>query len=526
MTANSTDHPPGRIESGWKQWVALFSIIFATFLEMLDVSLMNVALPKLTTVLNSTTEDIEWVATGYTLASAVVIPLGGFIADRFGYKKTLMLSVVAFVATSALCGFAWSDTSLITFRILQGLGGGFIMPVGMAMLYQIMDRSKVQIAMGVWGVAAMAAPALGPTIGGYIVEHLHWSFLFFINVPIGMLSLLIGIFLLKETPANTSLKFDFAGTLLSGIFFSTLLLIFTKGEAEGWMSFYIVSLMWVSFASLLLLLWVETGVENPVINLKLFKNKDFTISVAVSAIVMIAIQGASYLLPLWYQNVGGLTPSQTGVELMPQAIATAVMMPLVGGLTNRVGAIPFGITGLILLTYGTYKMHFITGDVSNVELNVYLVLRGLGVGLCMMPVISSGMNTLPNELIGSGSSLSTILRNVASSFGIAILGSFMSHRSTQYGAAIKERITDTSAPAYTAFQDNIVNRYMALGTDAASSRGGVTGVLMQLIQKEMLVRALTDTFYLLFVLGAICIPLVFFVKNKSSREGGEDIMIH
>ncbi|GCL70103.1 DHA2 family efflux MFS transporter permease subunit [Paenibacillus naphthalenovorans] len=525
MTTNTSEPSPDKEKGGIKQWIALFSIIFATFLEMLDHSVINVAIPKMTSLLNSTIDDMEWVVTGYTLATAVVIPLGGFLADRFGYKKILMLSVSAFIMTSAMCGMAWNDTSLIVFRVLQGLGGGIIMPVGMAMLYQIMDRSKVPIAMGIWGISAMAAPSLGPTIGGYVVEHMHWSILFYINIPIGLLSLLIAFFLIKETPKQSHLKFDFPGIILSSIFFCSLLLIIKKGEAEGWTSLYIVTLIWISVSSFMLLLWVETGKKDPVINLRLFKNKDFTVSILISSLVFIAIQGGAYILPIWYQNVGGLTPSQTGVQLMPQAIATALMMPLVGALSNRIGVIPFGVTGLALLTFGTYKLHFITGDISNYELNVYLVIRGLGIGLCMMPIIAAGLNTMSNELMGSASSLSNILRSVSSSFGIALLGTFMSHRTTQYGAAITEQISETS-PAFAAFQGHIVHNYMMLGADTAASQGGFLGVLGQTIQKEALVRGFTDTFFLLVILGAICIPLVFLMKNKSSREGGDDIMIH
>lgn len=526
MTTGASASEEKRKDRGFLKWIALFSIIFATFLEMLDMSLMNVALPKLTNVLNSTTEDIEWVATAYTLASAVVSPLGGFLGERFGYKRILLLSVTAFVATSTMCGFAWSDTSLIVFRILQGLGGGVIVPVGMAMVYQIMDRSEIGIALGIWGVAAMAAPSLGPTVGGYIVEHMHWSVLFFINVPIGLLSLLIGLFLLKETSRRPELKFDFPGIILSAIFFSILLLIFNKGESEGWTSFFIVSLMWVAASSFLLLLWVETGKQDPVINLRLFKNKEFSASLIISSLMFIAIQGGAYLMPMWYQNVEGLTPTQTGIELMPQAIATALMMPIVGVFSNKIGVIPLGVAGLSLLVFGTYKMYFITGDIPNFELNTYLVIRGLGMGLSVMPLMTAGINALAKEDIGSGSSLSNIIRNVASSFGIAILGSFMSHRTAQYGAAIKEQVTDTQSPAYAVFQDNIVTRYMALGSDAASSQSGVIGVLAQIIQKEALVRGMTDTFFVLFILSIVCIPLVFILKNKSDQEGGENVMIH
>lgn len=525
-TSPESEQPVEKKQSGIVKWIAFTSIILATFLEMLDMSLLHVALPKLANVLNSSTEDIEWVATAYTLASAVISPLGGFLAARYGYKRIVLISVAAFVLTSTLCGFAWSDTSLIIFRILQGLGGGLIIPVGMAMVYIIMDRSEVPAALGIWGVASMAAPALGPTVGGYIVEHMHWSTLFFINIPIGLLSLLIGVLLLKETPKNSNLKFDFPGIILSAIFFGILLLIFNKGESEGWTSFYIVSLYWVAFSSGMLLLWVETGKEDPVLNLRLLKNKEFTSSLIIGSVLFVVIQGGSYLFPQWYQNVQGMTPMHAGTELMPQAIAMACVMPFVGVFANRIGIYPVGLTGLAMLIYGSYKLHFMPGYISAEEMNVYLCVRGVGIGLCMMPVMSAGMNALSNEEMGSGSSLSSIIRNVASSFGIAILTSLMLRHTKTYNSVISEQITDPTSPTLSAFQDQVVGRYLALGADVSSSTDGAMGVLAQLIQKEAMVRGLTDAFFIMFLLAVVCLPLLFLMKNKSGREGGENTMMH
>lgn len=253
------------------QWLALLVLILGTFLAILDNSLMNVAIPKLMAVFGSTSTEIEWVVTGYMLASAVVVPMGGFLADRFGYKTTFLTTVSAFIVGSVLCGIAWSDTSLIIFRIIQGLGGGFIMPVGMAMLYQIMPRSKIQVAMGIWGISAMAAPAMGPTLSGYLIDNFSWRYLFYINVPIGIVAVGLGLIILKETPKRAGLKFDYVGSILCMIVFSTLLLALTDGQADGWTSFYIVSLFFISISSFILLIYIELGKDNPIMDFRLFK---------------------------------------------------------------------------------------------------------------------------------------------------------------------------------------------------------------------------------------------------------------
>ncbi|UJF34130.1 DHA2 family efflux MFS transporter permease subunit [Paenibacillus hexagrammi] len=492
-----------------------------TFLAILDNSLMNVALPKLMAVFGSSQTDIEWVVTGYMLASAVVVPMGGFLSDRFGYKTTFLTTIVAFIIGSILCGIAWSDTSLIIFRIVQGVGGGFIMPVGMAMLYQIMPRSKIQVAMGIWGISAMAAPAMGPTLSGYLVDNFSWRYLFYINVPIGILAVALGFIILKETPRRTGLKFDFAGSILSMIVFGTLLLALTDGQTDGWTSFYIVSLFFISFFSFILLLWVELGKENPIMDFRLFKNSVFSISTAASSFVMICMQGGIYLMPIFMQSVGGLTPMQTGLVMMPQSIAMAFMMPITGKLVSKYGVVPLGVVGLAIIGLTTLELHVLTQQTPTHWISGLLVIRGIGIGLCMMPLSSAGMNTLPNHMIGRASSVSNVVRNVMASLGIATLTSIMSNKSSQYGARFNELISSNS-PAYADFQTNVVHRYMELGTDSGSAASGVIGVLYGLMSKEALTRAITDTLVISAIPAFISIILVLFLRQKKSQAAQKD----
>ncbi|KRF19204.1 DHA2 family efflux MFS transporter permease subunit [Paenibacillus sp. Soil787] len=499
------------------QWLALLVLILGTFLAILDNSLMNVAIPKLMAVFGSTSTQIEWVVTGYMLASAVVVPMGGFLSDRFGYKTTFLTTVVAFVIGSILCGIAWSDTSLIIFRIIQGLGGGFIMPVGMAMLYQIMPRSKIQVAMGIWGIAAMAAPAMGPTLSGYLVDNFSWRYLFYINVPIGIIAVTLGFIFLKETPKRAGIKFDFVGSILCMIVFSTLLLALTDGQSDGWTSLYIVSLFFISISSFILLIWVELGKDNPIMDFRLFKNPIFALSLAASSFVMISMQGGVYMMPIFMQNVTGLTPMQTGLVMMPQSIAMAFMMPVAGKLVSKYGVVPLGIIGLAIIGCTTLELHVLSQQTPTHWISGLLVIRGIGIGLCMMPLTSAGMNTLPNHMIGRASSVSNVIRNVMASLGIALLTSNMNNEATQFGARFNESIS-TNSPAYTDLQTNVVHRYLELGTDASSATGGVVGVLYGLVQKEALTRAIADTLMLSAIPAFIAIILVFFMRQKKKQQ--------
>jgi len=499
------------------QWLALVVLILGTFLAILDNSLMNVAIPKLMSVFGSTSTEIEWVVTGYMLASAVVVPMGGFLSDRFGYKTTFLSTVIAFIIGSILCGVAWSDTSLIAFRIIQGLGGGFIMPVGMAMLYQIMPRSKIQVAMGIWGIAAMAAPAMGPTLSGYLVDNFSWRYLFYINVPIGILAVVLGFIILKETPKREGLKFDFTGSILSMIVFSTLLLALTDGQSDGWTSLYIVSLFFISFFSFVLLIWVELSKDNPILDFRLFKNRIFTLSLAASSFVMISMQGGIYMMPIFMQNVIGLTPMETGLVMMPQSIAMAFMMPVAGKLVTKFGVVPLGVVGLLIIGLTTMELHALSQLTSTHWISGLLIIRGIGIGLCMMPLSSAGMNTLPNHMIGRASSVSNVIRNVMASLGIAMLTSMMNNQSTKYGGLFNEEISSNS-PTFADFSTNVAHRYMELGTDSGSATSNVVGVLLGMVQKEALTRAIADTLVISAFPAFISIVLVIFMRQRKKKK--------
>lgn len=502
-------------------WLALIVLILGTFMAILDNSLMNVALPKLMAIFGVSQNDIEWVVTGYMLASAIVVPMGGFLADRFGYKTTFLSTVAFFVVGSALCGIAWSNSSLVVFRIIQGLGGGFIMPVGMAMLYQIMPRDKIQVAMGIWGISAMAAPAMGPTLSGYLVDHFSWRYLFYINVPVGLVTVALGMFLLRETP-KSEVKFDYAGFGLSVLVFGPLLLALTDGQKDGWTSLYIVSMFFISFFSFLLLLWVELGKENPIFEFRLFKNVVFSSSLIASSFVMIALMGGVYLMPVFIQNVQGLTPMETGIIMMPQSIAMAFMMPIAGRLVSKVGVVPLAFVGLLIIGLSTMELHAISQQTPIGWIKGILVIRGIGIGLCMMPLSTAGMNTLPNHLIGRASSLSNLIRNVMASFGIAVLTSIMSNRTTLYANRLSEKI-DASLPAYSEFQTNVAHRYLELGTDSGSAAKGIMGVLFGIVQKESLTRSIADTLLVsAFPAFFSIIVILFMIRKKKDAQAAPE----
>ncbi|ALS20425.1 DHA2 family efflux MFS transporter permease subunit [Paenibacillus naphthalenovorans] len=501
-------------------WFALIAIVLGTFVSVLNSSLMNVAMNKFVAVFGSDINTIQWVITGYTLASAMVIPMCGFLGARFGNKTVFIYSVAGFTLGSVVCGLAWSDSTLILFRVLQGFAGGFIMPIGMSIIYSNFPRDKVGTAIGLWGVAAMVAPALGPTFGGYLIQYYSWRLLFFINIPIGILAVILGKILLKDTPREEGLKFDTTGAVLSMIFFGTLLLALSKGQAEGWTSLYIVSLLFIAFFSFLLLLWVELGVEQPVLDLRIFKNAKFTISVISGSLVMMGMMGGTFLTPLYLQNIQGLTAMQTGILMMPQSVAMALMMPLSGKLADRFGIVPLSVVGLSILGIMTMELHHLTTDTPNHWLNFILTIRGIGIGLCMMPLTTAGMMAVAPQQVGNASPLSNVCRQVAGSLGIALFAAIMSNRQILHYQHISDSVSVDSITANDTLS-MLSGAIYSWAVDMATASGTAASYLAGFMQREAMVRSIADTFYLSAIPAFLCIPFVFFLSGKKKSPAAK-----
>ena len=492
-------------------WLSLFAILMGTFVAILNNSLITVALPTLVNIFGSTTETMQWVMTGYMLANAVMIPMSGTLSTKFGSKRVFILFLAGFTFCSVLCAVSWSDTALIIFRVLQGISGGMIMPVGMAMIYMIVPREKIGMALGIFGIASMTAPALGPTLGGYLIEYFNWHFLFLIGVPVGVFAVVISSALLKETPRKPDLSFDYLGAALSIIGFGALLLAFSKGQSEGWDSLYIVSLFFVAVFSLVLFVWVELGKEHPLLDLRLLKIPVFTISILTSGFVMMGMMGGVYLMPIYLQNVQGLTALQSGILLMPQSIAMALMMPISGKLMDKYGVGPIGLVGLIVMTVTTCELYYLAVDSPHEWINLVLTIRGLGIGLCMMTLSTVGMNALPRQSISDGSSLSNVLRQVMSSFAIALITVAMQERQIFHMASISDNINSELA---TTLLTNLTGLYTNVGVDTDYGTSGAYSILYGIVAKEALVRGIADTFLITAVPIALSLFLLYFLRKK------------
>ncbi len=487
---------------------ALLTLIIGAFMAILDGSIVNVALPRMMAIFGSTADQIQWVLTGYMLTTGVVIPITGYLSDRYGGKKIYVLSLAAFTAGSALCSLAWSNNSLVAARVIQAVGGGMMMPVSMAMIYHIVPREKIGMALGIWGVTAMVAPSIGPTLGGYLVDNFSWQWIFTINIPIGIAAVFLSMAILEETPVKSGLKADFPGIILCAAGCFALLLALSEGQDKGWTSLYIVNLFIFSGFTLALFVIWELITDQPMLDIRLLKNITFAASLVCVSIATIGLFSVIFLIPLFVQNVQGLTPLQTGLLMMPAAFASGIMMPISGKLFDEIGALPLCLVGLTVTAITTFQLHTITYDISYSELQMTLIIRALGLGLCMMPLTTAGMNTIPHFLIGRASAMGNLVRQISASFGIAYLTYVMLHRQEYHAAVIADSVSWTSPAA------GVMQQLQGLLAQAGYSPQGAAGILNGLVLREALIRGLADAFVVSTVIIVIAIPFVFLLGKK------------
>jgi EmrB/QacA subfamily drug resistance transporter len=498
--------------------LAMLALILGVFMAILDTSIVNVALPKMMSVFGVNQNQIEWVITAYSLVSGALVPATGFLGDRFGYKRMYLVSLVIFTIGSGLCGAAWNNESMIVFRIIQAVGGGAMMPISMAMIFRMFPPERRGMAMGLFGIAIMFAPATGPTLSGYIVEYWDWRLIFTINVPIGILDFFIASAALTELKTEVKARFDFWGFLFSSSGLACLLYGVGKVTEKGWTDHEVLLFVGIAIVSLVLFVIIELTIKDPLLDLSLLKNFTFTLSLLISSLVTVIMMGMLFLLPIFLQNVSGLSALQTGLILLPQAILSGIMMPIAGALSDKVGARPLAVIGLVITAYSLWLTSHLTMETSNTQLIMWMSLRAVGMGLMMMPLQTAGMNTVPMHKMGQGTALSNTIRQISGAFGIAWLGMLFSDRSKFHAATLAEQFNPYTASVQSSFAQ-LQAKYVELGQSAAQARQSAVAYLSGQVQLNATVIGMDDVFFMTAVLSIVGIVLSLFLKT-TKRTGG------
>jgi EmrB/QacA subfamily drug resistance transporter len=413
-------------------WIGpLCVLIVGMFMSVLDTSIVNIAIPKMQTALSASVDDIEWVVTGYTLALGVVVPLTGWLGLRIGQTRLYILAMLGFTLGSALCGFAWNLNSMIAFRVIQAIPGGILPVITMTILFRIVPRDKIGTAMGIYGLGVVVAPAIGPTLGGALVEYFDWRLIFFINVPVGIIGMILAIMSFPQIRPTTWPKLDIFGFVTIAYSLFALLLAFSEGEDWGWTGYRILGLFVTSALSFALFVIIENEVDNPLIDLRVFRWPAFSISLALLGITITGLFSGLYFLPQFLQSVQGLQELDSGLVLLPGSLVLVVLMPLAGRLYDLVGPRYPVMIGLLVVAGGSYLMAQMTVDTPRGDIEWWLAVRNIGVGLAMMPIMTAGTSVLPQTLTSAGSSVNNIMQRLAASVAIAVFGSLNTARGDQ-----------------------------------------------------------------------------------------------
>lgn len=424
----------GRVSPDRYPWVAMGVVLIGTFMVILDTTIVNVALPQIGISLGRDS-GIEWIVTAYMLAVGLGQPATGWLADRFGRKNVFVVSLGLFTAGSLLAAVAPTLEALVAFRVLQGLGGGFLMPVGMIIIYELFPPDRRGTALGIWGVAAMAAPAFGPVIGGYLVTTVSWHWLFLVNVPIGAIGVLTALRLLRDTAPRQHRPFDGRGLALGSSGLVALLFGFSQAAEWGWGSAPVMALLLAAAALLTAFARRELGIEHPLLDLRMFKVSIFTLTVVIAWTSSIVQFGRLVFLPLELQTLRDMTALEVGGLFVPAAVASALMFPIAGRVTDRIGPRVPVVVGGLCMAVATWMLAHLSPTTPVSTIATALVIQGTGTGLAMMANAVTGMNALPASFVAQASALRSINRKVAAALGVAVLATVVSMRLGSVSAA-------------------------------------------------------------------------------------------
>ncbi len=503
-----------------KWGVALAVLITGGFMAILDTSIVNIAIPKLESVFSVNTAAVQWVVTIYMLTLGVVVPLAGYLGERFGYRRIYVLSLLIFTVGSALSGLSWSLPVLIMFRVFQALGGGLIMPITMSMVYRMVPRERIGTAMGFWGLGIIVAPAIGPALGGWLVQYVNWRLIFYINVPIGVVGSLLALAYVPKFPSMMTGSFDFGGFFLSAGGLFGLLLALSEGQTWGWNSEAIVILLAASVLLLVLFALWELSVKHPLLNLRVFAHGSFAMANLLVIVVTVSMYSGVFYVPLFLQTVVGYGALQTGLMMMPAALASALMMPVSGRLYDRIGARPIVLVGLLILAYTTFLLHRLSTTTPVADVVLWLTLRGFGIGMAMMPATTAGMSAVPTALVGSGSAINNIMQRVAGSFGLAFMTAVLQAQANLHATTIAASYTPTSRPAMQ-FMHHLSSYLGQQGIAAGQNVSLRVSQIYDLIQQQAFVMGIDDIFVLgaaITLLGAV---LSLFLRTYRHQRGGQ-----
>ncbi|WP_026576872.1 DHA2 family efflux MFS transporter permease subunit [Bacillus sp. UNC438CL73TsuS30] len=496
----------------------LTALMLGAFVAILNQTLLNVAIPHIMSDLNVSATTVQWLSTGYMLVNGICIPITAYLIEKFGTRRLFITAIMLFTIGSFICSFSTNFSFLMIGRIVQASGAGIIMPLLMTVFFAIFPPEKRGMAMGMMGIVMLFAPAIGPTLSGWLIEHYSWRLLFDIVIPIGIIDLILSFIWMRDVTKITNPKFDLPGVLFSTLGFGFLLYGFSEAGSKGWSSGTVVISLVIGIITLIAFVIRELTTDHPMLELRVFKYDIFALTTIISMIINMAMFGAMILLPIYLQNIRGFTALESGLLLLPGAIVMGIMSPISGALFDKIGARWLAVVGLTITVITTWQFSSLSMTTSYSHILFLYVMRMFGMSFLMMTVMTEGLNQLPRHLGAHGTAASNTARQVAGSIGTAFLVTVMSTRQEAHMGDYSNLITSTNP--FIAGKVSQIGQGIAALAHVPAGAGNQLSLYMIYGQtmKQATIDGINDSFVVATVIAAVALVLAFFIKRARIKE--------
>ncbi|MEO6938555.1 MAG: DHA2 family efflux MFS transporter permease subunit [Candidatus Kapaibacterium sp.] len=503
-------------ETGFRKWIIVVTVISAAVIELIDTSIVNVALNDMSASLGATIEDIAWVITAYAIANVIIIPMTSFLAALFGRRNYYVGSIILFTLASYFCGNATSIWELVAFRFIQGIGGGALLSTSQSILFDAFSYEERPLAAGIFSLGIVLGPTIGPTLGGWIIDNNSWQWIFYVNIPIGIIAALLSIKYVSEPKEKRKVgAIDWFGIFLLVVGIGALQIVLERGQSEDWFDTpYIVVLSVMAALAIVGFVWHELTTEHPVVDLRVLRSSTLAICAVLTFILGFGLFSSVFLVPVFVQRLLGYTAMQTGLLLLPGALLAAICLPIVGRIMQK-GFSPqiFIFIGFVLTATFTYMLSFSSLESGVGDFFVPLLLRGLGLACISVPLTTLAISGLRGKDLPQGVALNNMMRQLGGSFGIAIVNTYLAHRYaanrsmlishvTQYDFATQQRV------------GALTSGLVAKGVPLATAHQQALTVLNGLVSRQMLIKSFIDVFIFVTLFFVLCIPLILIVRSE------------
>jgi len=510
------------VEYGFRRVIITITAILCALLEIVDTTIVNVALNDMRGSLGASLTDIAWVITAYAIANVIIIPMTSWLSKQFGRRNYFATSIIIFTAASFLCGNADNIWELVLFRFIQGLGGGALLVTAQTIITESYPIAKRGMAQAIYGMGVIVGPTLGPPLGGYIVDNFSWPYIFYINIPIGILATFLTILYVRSPKYGDKLQanqVDWIGIFLLATFIGSLQFVLEHGQQDDWFEdSTILSLSIISLFGLVLFIWREMIYEHPIVNLKVLKDGNLRIGTIMSFIMGFGLYGSTFIIPIYTQSILGFTATDAGLLLIPSSITTGLMMPFIGRLLQRGVPQKYLVTGgfSIFFIYSLWMYLVMTPDTGTEHFFWPLVVRGIGLGLLFVPITTLSLSTLKGKDIGDGAAFTGMSRQLGGSFGIAIITTFIARWTQQHRIDLIPNLSAIDFNVQERLQ-NLQHLFIGKGFTFNEALNKAYQILDFSVVKQATVLSYMDVFIYLGVLFLLCVPFVLLIKKGAGK---------